>query len=358
MKQAGAEGSYTRRVLITAGIAAVFLTLVVFLWRTAHVLLVFFAAILLAVLLDGLRALVQRVVSIPRLVALSLVIGVFATALAAFGWVIGPRVANQVSELVTRIPTAIDHIGALLREQTWGRVLLETLPDPSRIMPPATGILAPISGVFSSALGALTNMAIIVVVGVYLAVEPGPYTNGALRLLPIRARNRGDEVLQALRHALQWWLMGRVVSMGAVGVLTTLGLWLIDVRLALALGLIAGLLSFVPYLGPILSAIPAILVALVDSPVQAVYVVFVYGAVQFLEGNLITPIVQERAVSLPPAVLLMAQLAMAVSFGLMGVLLATPFAVVAIALIQMLYIRDTLGDPIAVLGEHGHRAQG
>lgn len=124
---------------------------------------------------------------------------------------------------------------------------------------------------------------------------------------------------------------------------------LIDVPLILALALIAGLLSFVPYLGPILSAIPALLVALVVSPLLTVYVVLVYSAVQFLEGNFITPIIQERAVSLPPAVLLIAQLGM-------GVLLATPLAVVAIVLIQMLYVRDTLGDAIRVLGQHDRSA--
>lgn len=347
-------GSNLRRVVSTAATIVATLLLVALVWQVSHVMLVFFAAVLFAVLLDGMTRLVERVAHIPRAAALGLVFAAIAGVIVTFVWVVGPQLSTQISELGARIPEAVKHLASLLRDEAWSRMLLEKLLETQQIVPPAAGILGQFPGVFSTTVGALTNAAIIVVAGAYLAIEPNPYIHGALRLLPLPQRAYGREVLQALGRALSWWLIGRMVSMVAVGLLTVVGLWLIEMPLALALGLIAGLLSFVPYLGPILSAVPAILVALVHSPLQVVYVVIVYSTVQFLESNLITPVVQERAVSLPPAVLLIAQLAMGVLFGLLGVLLATPFAVVVIALIQMLYVRDMLGDRIRILGQHEH----
>ncbi|MGD8430731.1 MAG: AI-2E family transporter [Ectothiorhodospiraceae bacterium] len=358
MNQPDATGRFVRRVLIAAGSAAAVLVLLMLLWRLSQVVLVFFAAILFGLLLDGMTRLVQRAVPLPRLLCLSLVILLVLAAVGGFGWIVGPQISSQIAELGTRIPAAVEHIASILRHEAWGRALLQSLPEPKNMVPPAAGIVGQFSGVFSTTLGAVTYAAIIIVAGAYLAIEPGPYVNGVLRLLPVDRRAYARDVLQTLGHALSWWLIGRFASMVAVGVLTALGLWVIEMPLPLALAFIAGLLSFVPYLGPILSAVPAVMIALVVSPLQALNVVIVYAAVQFLEGNLITPVAQERAVSLPPAVLLIAQLAMGILFGLMGVLLATPTVVVVIATIQMLYVRDTLGDRIRILGEHPHTPRG
>lgn len=361
MSRSEADARFLRRVIIATAVAAAGLLLVWFVWRLSHVAMVTFAAVLFAVLLDGTTRLLQRATRIPRRAGLVLVLLLATGSLAGFGWAVGPSVTAQLSELSARIPTAVEHLASLLHQEQWGRALLESLPPPAEILPPAAGILGPISGVFSTTVGVVTNAVIALVAGAFMAIDPRLYVGGALRLLPPRERERGEEVLQAIGRALSWWLIGRMASMLAVGLLTALGLWLIDMPLVLALALIAGLLSFVPYLGPILAAVPALLVALVVSPLLPVYVLLVYAGVQFLEGDFITPIIQQRAVSLPPAVLLIAQMGMGVSFGLMGVLLATPLAVVAIVLVQMLYVRDTLGESVPILGEHrrsDRRAQG
>lgn len=138
-----------------------------------------------------------------------------------------------------------------------------------------------------------------------------------------------------------------------VGVLTALGLWLIEMPLVLALAPIAGLFSFVPFLGPLASAVPALLIAFGQGRAEAVRVVAVYSGVQFLEGNFITPIIQLRAVSLPPAVLLGSQLLMGLFLGLVGILVATPMAVAVLVAVQLLYVRRLLGERVPVLGEHG-----
>jgi predicted PurR-regulated permease PerM len=158
-----------------------------------------------------------------------------------------------------------------------------------------------------------------------------------------------------LGRVLRWWLVGRFVSMAIVGAVTATGLWLIGIPSPLALGLIAALLEFVPYIGPIFAAAPALLVALVLGPTELAYVALLYGVVQVLESYFINPLVQERAVSILPAALITAQVIMGVLAGPTGVVLATPLAVSTIVLIQMLYIEDVLGDSVKILGTHSQR---
>jgi predicted PurR-regulated permease PerM len=152
-------------------------------------------------------------------------------------------------------------------------------------------------------------------------------------------------------RALRWWFVGRLTSMAILGTLTALGLWFLGMKAALLLGVLAGLLSFVPYLGPILSAIPALLIATLDPSVSLVSVALLYAGIQFFESYLITPLVQERAVSIPPVVLISAQAIMGVLSGIIGILLATPLAVTTIVLVQTLYVEERLGDDVSVLGE-------
>jgi predicted PurR-regulated permease PerM len=256
-----------------------------------------------------------------------------------------------MSQLGERLPRALDRLDEVIKEQPWGGLLEDVRLD--RLKPSAPQILAGVSGVFSTAFEAMANLFVIFFIGLYLAINPDTYVQGLLHLIPRESRERGAQILQALGHALGWWLVGRFAAMAAVGFLTTIGLELIDMQLALVLGVIAGLLSFVPYIGPIASVVPAMLIGLTQSPMMAVYALIVYSLVQFIEGNFLTPLIQKRAVSMPPAVLLSAQFSMGLFYGLFGVLLATPLAVAIIVLIQMLYVQDVLKDRIRVLGEHG-----
>ena len=343
---------FTRRVLIVVGIVTLAVIGVLSVWYIAHVLLLLFAAGLFAVLLEGLARPLQRHLRMPRPWAVLLV------TLVLFGLLIlgirlgGVAVADQIYQLTERLPEALAQLEKWLRRYPWGRALLEWAGETSPPkMPVATQLLGRVTGVFSTAIGGLANVGLILIIGFYLALDPQPYRRGLLYLLPHARRERADRVLQATAHALRWWLVGRAAAMTVVGVLTAVGLWLIGVPLVLALGVIAGLLSFVPFIGPILSAIPAILVGLIGGPMQAAYVVLVFVVVQLLESNFITPIIQGRTVSLPPAALLSAQVILGVLFGILGLLLATPLLVVLIVLVQMLYIQGMLGDPVPPLGQ-------
>ena len=151
-------------------------------------------------------------------------------------------------------------------------------------------------------------------------------------------------MIGGIGETLRWWLIGKVGSMIFIGILTWIGLSIIGVPLALTLGLIAGLLSFIPNFGPIISALPAILLAFIDSPITAVYVLILYVGVQLVESNLVTPIIERETVELPPALTIIFQLALSVMIGGLGLVLATPLLAVIMVLVQMVYIQDVLGD--------------
>jgi predicted PurR-regulated permease PerM len=323
------------------------------LWQVSQVLLVVFAASLVAILLDSLAQVASRYLNLPRAAALALVVVVVVGVFAGFVWIAGQRAGDQIAQLSERLPAAIAQLRDLIESHPWGRILLASTPPPQELVPSSGDLLGRVSGVFSTALGAFVNVGLILVIGAYLAIEPDLYLRGTILLVPPSGRERACAILRAIGHALRWWLIGRIAAMIAVGVLTGIALWLIGMPLALALAIIAGALSFIPFVGPVLSAVPALLIALAEDPLMALWVAGIYVLVQVLEGNLITPQISKRTVSLLPAVLLTSQLLMGVLLGFLGLLLATPLVVVFIVLTQMIYVRGVLGDPVRLLGEHG-----
>lgn len=342
---------YLRKVLTTTGIVLTFVVLLYFLQAVGQALLLVFAGILLAVFLSSIALLLRRYLRLPRAAALVitvlLVVGFFVGA----GWLIGPRVAEEASQLVQRLPSSVEKIRASLSQSEAGRLLLSRVPQQEGGLFSGTNVLGRITGLFSTTLGILTNVLVVIVIGLFLAINPDTYTRAIRHLFPGNQRAYVDEIFAAEAHGLRWWLIGRLCSMLVVGVLTGLGLWFIGMPLVFALGLIAGLLSFVPYVGPITSAIPGLLVALTTESVSVWTVALVYLGVQLLESNLITPLIQERAVSLPPALLVIVQLLGGIVAGLLGVLVATPLTVAIIILVQKVYVEGVLGDSVHIMGE-------
>jgi predicted PurR-regulated permease PerM len=188
------------------------------------------------------------------------------------------------------------------------------------------------------------NFLIVIAVGIYFAIEPGLYRRGFIKLLPLGDRRRAHEVLDATGNTLWWWIIGVLISMATIGVLTTIGLWALGIPLAPTLGLLTGILAFIPNFGPILSAIPPMLLGLMISPMDAVYVGLLYIGVQAIESNIVTPQVQKRTVSMPPVLGMIGQLLFGIFFGFLGLLLATPLVAAIIVMVKMLYVEDVLGD--------------
>ncbi|MBD3367754.1 MAG: AI-2E family transporter [Candidatus Eisenbacteria bacterium] len=339
-----------RRFLIPAAIGVGVLIGLHLLQPLARMLLVLFVAMLFGVFLDAAATgLVERT-RMRRGLALGLAAaGVIAIPVLA-GWLIGPKIGQQVSQLVERLPEVSQTVEEWLATHEWGRRLIPgggTGEGLSFNLEAVRGI----TGFFTTIIGGVVSFFIIIFVGIWLAVEPRTYACGLMKLVPLSKRDRAWEVLSAVVRMLRRWLIGRIAAMVFVGGLVTLGLSIAGVPFPWALGFIAAVLEFVPYIGPFAAAIPGILIALGDDPIKAIWAVLVYIIVQSIEGSVVTPLIERRAVSLGPAFIISSQIIMGVLYGSLGVLVATPLAAVVIITVQMLYIEDTLGDPVTVLGE-------
>ncbi|MBD3257778.1 AI-2E family transporter [candidate division GN15 bacterium] len=345
--------SWAARALTVAAIAAGAVAVLFLIWHLSQMLLVIFAGVMFAILLDGVSDWLGNHLKLPKSVAMPLVLLVMLVLLAGSVWMVGPQVSDQFAKLTERIPEALRSVQSGIEESEWGQVLLRESPQTQDLLPVmGTDLLGRVTGAFSSALGFITGVAIVFFVGIYLAASPGQYEDNLVRLAPKDHRQRAKEVMSAVGRALRWWLAGRVASMVVIGILVAVGLWIAGIPLALTLGLIAAVLSFIPFIGPVFAAIPMILVALAEDPVLVIWAVVVYMAVQALESYFITPMIQKQAVFIPPALLITVQILMSVLFGILGMLLATPLALVGIVMIQMLYVEDVLHDDVRIMGHH------
>ena len=209
----------------------------------------------------------------------------------------------------------------------------------------ATRFLFPI---ISSIFGAVGGLIIILFIAMYIAAQPDVYRKGLVHLVPHRARSRAYDVLGTLGDTLRQWLIARLIAMVAIGLVTGIGLALLKVKGAAALGVLAGLLEIVPFFGPFVAAIPAIGIALVDSPQKALGVVILYIIVQQLEGNVITPLLLEKRLDIPPVLTVVGVAAMGMVFGVLGMLIAEPLLAAALVVTKMLYVEDVVGDDVKV----------
>ncbi len=196
----------------------------------------------------------------------------------------------------------------------------------------------------SSTLEVLAGLLLITFIAIYVGAEPEVYHGGLLALVPHAARERAVEVLAAVGTALRKWLLTQFIAMLSIGVIWWIALSVIGVKAALSLAVIAGLCEFVPTIGPILSAVPAIAMGFLDSPQKALLVVFVYTAIQMIEGHLLIPILMKEGVDIPPVLTLLAQAVLAFVFGFLGLVVAVPLLAALLVGIRMLYVEGVLGD--------------
>ena len=338
---------FTKRVLTTVAIVAVtVLVLLLLLWFGAWVFLLVFASVLLAIFLyDMSRFLCAHTPLSPGWSLAVVVLGLSAVMTVGIG-LAGAAVGEQIDELVKRLPHSLQQLRQRLEHYEWAQFILAELPTSGQEVAEKTDVVAKAPGVLSKALGVLGAVVIFVFLGLYMAINPGIYRRGLLRLVPLHRRDRVQGILDEIGPMLGRWLVGRLFSMLVVGGITTLGLWLLQVPLALALGLLAALGELVPNIGPLLAFIPAILLAFTDSTTHALAVLALYLAVQGFESYVLTPLVEKRAVALPPALTLTAQVLLGLMAGGLGLVLAAPLTATAMVLVQRLYVEDVLHDTL------------
>jgi predicted PurR-regulated permease PerM len=318
-------------------------------WHLRHLLLLVFAAVLVATLLVALAEQFSRYVRLgPRLALVASVVTVGAVLAGGFATV-GNQLSGQLQDLAERVPAAWatleDWLGRFDLERTASDLLYEALP-------PATNVAARLGTAASVTVGALANLVIVVAGGIYLAAQPDVYRHGLVKLVSPERREAVDRGVTALGGAVRRWLAMQLAAMAIVGTVTGLAMWALGVPSPLALGVIAGLLEFVPILGPLLAAVPAVLVAFSVSPELALWVAGTYVVIQQLEGYVLTPLLAKQAVQIPPALMLFALVAFAALFGIAGGLLAAPLMVVVYVAVREFYVAYYLERrPLPAAGE-------
>lgn len=334
------RGAAQALVALAAG-AGLFLA-----WQTAGTLLLLFAGLLFAALLDAATRGLAYVLPVGRGWRLALVCALLtlvAASLAVWG---GYNLVAQADGLVAVIGDQLRALRGELRDmgitppqgsdgqqRTLAQVLL---PDPSTLFGTAYSA-------FSLASGLLGNAIVVVFVGLFAAADPGTYRRGVLALLPRSRRQRVGEVLDEMAAVLRWWLVGQLVAVVLIALSMWLGLALIGMPGALLLGLQAGLVNFIPYLGPVIGAVPIGLAAMAQGTTMVLWALGVHVAVQTVEGYVLAPLIQRRAVDLPPVLTLAAVAVFGTLFGALGVALATPLVAALKVAVQRLYIEDRLG---------------
>ena len=343
------------------------------LWQTRTLVLTVFLGVLFALAVSAGADRLQTW-KIPRGVAAPLIVFAFVGLVAAFGSWIGPTVREQTMELRTKLPEALEKLEDWVQARGGGVIATitglgddATPPAPARapardsagragldtgavvaadsgrgtvakpvVTTPAPmtlrdRLLAQIGGVgryflhaLGSTLAVLAGIVLVIFLAIYLAIDPATYRRGLLHLVPQRARGQTDEILTAIAVTLRKWLVTQLIAMIVIGAVSTVVLMALKVRAAVPLGILAGLLEFVPTIGPIISSLPAIAMGFVDSPEKALAVAVAYVGIQFLENHLLIPLLMKQGVNVPPALTIVMQALMAIVFGILGLLVAVP----------------------------------
>lgn len=336
--------SFAMRALLVVGVAMAAFLMLAMLWYAGNILLTVFAGLLLAVALGGLTEWVTTRTGWRRGLALAIVVVSLLAVMAAGAWAIGATAAEQSRELIATLPKAVEHLKASLGENAVGRFLLERVPDASAGSEQAAK-RSP-WWALTLTLDVIAGIALMAFIALFVAANPELYARGVVRLLPHGRRRRARDVLAELDTRMRRWLLGKLVTMAVIAAVTWAGLALIGVPLALALGIVAGLLNFVPYVGPLVAFVPAILLALMQGFGTMAAVAGLWVGVQTLEGYVLTPLIDQKAVDVPPALELAALAVAGATMGTMGIVLGAPLTAVIFVLVQRFYVEDALGDDL------------
>ena len=343
-RSAGPDSVFVRRTLIALSLAGLFFLL----WNLRTLVLMLFGAIVIATLFRALSEPIRRWTHVPEGVSVAAAIILVAAVIGTVGFLFGSQISAQFETLTVTLPEAWEALEARLGEFGLDGGLRDWLSGGGT---GGTGVLSSIGRMVMSISGGIADTLVVIFGGIFLASQPRFYRGGAIKLVPSAKRQLVGDAMDHSEKALRLWLKAQLISMTVVAILVWLGLTLLGVPSALALALIAWVLEFIPFAGPVLAAIPAILVALLHSPELALWVVGLYVVVQQIEGNIVYPLVQQWAVHVPAVVLLFSLIGFGMLFGIIGVIFAAPLTVVTYVLVKRLYVMETLHTPTPIPGD-------
>lgn len=334
---------FVGRVLTTVAIAAG----VLLVWQLRAVVVLLFGAVLIATIFRAVAAPLQKHLHLPERFSVALSVMLIVVVIGATIGLVGTQISAQSHALAEILPRATKILDARIASMGLGHPVEQWVNKVG-----SGGLIgSDISGFLSSATMSVASFLIVFFGGIFLAVQPRLYGIGFLKLIPPARRRIVADAMEDSERALRLWLKGQLWAMILIFLLTWAGLNLIGVPSALVLGLVSGVLEFIPYAGAITSSIPAILVGLAQSPNTALWVIALYVIVHHVEAYVIQPVIQQYAVEIPAVITLFCLLAFGLLFGFIGILLAAPLAVVAFVLVKRLYVIEALDTPTPIPGE-------
>jgi predicted PurR-regulated permease PerM len=317
------------------------------LWLAGRALLLLCLAVLVGVIFDGVARPLAKLTGLGHrwcvLIAFLVVLGV----VAGLGWLTAPHMIAEARAVATTMTQAWRELSRQIGATELGRRLLASLQGQDGSGGVMSGIAWRVWDAASVTINGVFQGLIVTMAGLYLAVDPGLYLRGLLHLVPERHRGRTGEIVLDLTHILRRWFLGLLAAIAAIGVVSGVGYGLIGLPQPLMLGFIAGLAELVPYLGPVLGAVPALLLASTMDLQHVLYVLGVYLAIHTFEGNFVLPLITRWSVYLPPALTLSMELVLGLLGGIPGMLVSVPLTAVLMVAIRDAYVEDTLGDHTA-----------
>lgn len=323
---------------------------ITFLWIGRVIFLLLFAAVIGAVFLSAIADWIHNRLKIKQGLALVGFILVSFAVIALLIWIQGPNAVAQFADLETELPAAARQLLAQVQSHQWGQWLLRQTPGAEQMSNGLSFAVSHIGGIVVSSATVLAGVLIVFILSIYFASEPDIYYGGLRKITPMHHRPRLDACAESVVKILRSWVLAKLISMTMVGILVSIGLWIVGVPLAGTLGIIAAIMTFIPNVGPIISVLPAALLALAKSPTTGLLAIMVFAIVFTLEGYLVTPLLERNIVRLPPALTLVMQLLLAAIAGPVGVALAAPIAAAILGIMSVLLPEDTThpDDPAVV----------
>jgi predicted PurR-regulated permease PerM len=316
---------------ITAIALAVFLA-----WMGRVIFLLLFASVIFAVLLTTISDWLHARFKIKHGLALVLFLCVTLALVALVIWSQGPNIVQQFADLEVELPIAARSLMGQIRSHQWGQWLLRQSPGSEQVSSGFSFAITRIGGIVVSSATILAGLVIVFSLSIYFAAEPGMYFNGIRRAVPEEHREKLDACAASVAQILRWWVLAKLISMTMVGILISIGLSIVGIPLAGTLGIIAAVMTFIPNVGPLISVIPAALLALAISPTKGLLALLVFAIVFTAEGYVVTPLLERNIVRLPPALTLTMQLLLAAVAGPVGVALAAPLAAAILGTLEVL----------------------
>jgi len=340
------ELNYIQKVWYTVAIVAL-LVVVILIARVAfNVLLMVLAGILISVYFHGLGDMIQRKTKWRRRICMLVSVGGSFAILAALFWFMGTKISNQIAILSDTLPHTISTARLKLAETSLGRKILEYLSDDN-----SDTLMKTARSFFNTSFGVLGDIYIILFLAIFFTSNPNLYKDGMIRLVPQHSKPLAHQVIDRISYALKGWLKGMMLSMVLVFILLSIGLGIMSIPVALVLALLTGLLKLIPNFGSLAAMIPGVLLALTISTNTAIVVALMYMVTQTIVSYIVTPIIQNKMINLPPALTILAQVLMGTLSGVLGIVLAVPLLAIVMILVDELYVKKLEETDVVIVSE-------